>query len=111
MYTLGHPLKSLAGNHPVVMIPLILYSDDTSGNKSKRWNKFDSWCVKLAGLPNEENMKLDNIHHISSSNKVIHDTCKLCQLVYTNYVFYQVDLIDLADPMVKERLNWKELEC
>lgn len=54
MYTCGHPLKSLAGNHLVVMVLLILYSDDTSGYKSKHWNKFDSWCVKLAGLTNEE---------------------------------------------------------
>ena len=65
-----HPLKEAAGERPIVMLPLILYSDDTSGNKSKQWNKFDSWCVKLAGLRNEENMKLGNIFHISSSNKV-----------------------------------------
>ena len=25
----------------VVMIPLILYSDDTKGNQSRKWNKFD----------------------------------------------------------------------
>ena len=37
----------------------ILYSDDTSGNKSKQWNKFDSWSAKLASLPNEMNRKLD----------------------------------------------------
>ena len=69
-YTSSHPLKSMAGDRPVIVVPLILYSDDTSGNKSKQWNKFDSWCVILVGLPKEENMKLENIHHISSSNKV-----------------------------------------
>ena len=50
------------------MLPIILFTDDTSGNKSKQWNKFDSWCLKIAGLPNEENAKLPNIHMICWSN-------------------------------------------
>jgi len=62
-----HPLR---GDRPVIIVPLILYSDDTSGNKSKRWNKFDSWCLKLTGLPKEMNSQLQYIFHISSSNKV-----------------------------------------
>ena len=53
----------------VVLVPLILYTDDTSGNKSKQWNKFDLWCVKLAGLPSKENSKLHNIHMICCSNQ------------------------------------------
>lgn len=51
------------------MLPLILYTDDTSGNKSKQWNKFDLWCLKLASLPTKENSKLHNIHMIVCSNK------------------------------------------
>ena len=54
---------------PVVMVPLMIYSDDTSGNKSKVWNKFDSWCFLLAGLPKKENAKHENIHFICTSNK------------------------------------------
>ena len=46
------------------MVPLILFTDDTSGNRSKIWNKFDYWSLKLAGLPNKENGKLHNIHLI-----------------------------------------------
>ena len=64
-YTSSHPLKSMAGDRPVKVVPLILYSD-----QRQQVNKFDSCCVILAGLPKEENMKLENIHHISSSNKV-----------------------------------------
>ncbi|KAL5491387.1 hypothetical protein EMCRGX_G016667 [Ephydatia muelleri] len=52
------------------MVPLMIYSDDTSGNKSKVWNKFDSWCFLLAGLLKKENAKLENIHFICTSNKV-----------------------------------------
>uniref|UniRef100_A0A1X7V5E9 Uncharacterized protein n=1 Tax=Amphimedon queenslandica TaxID=400682 RepID=A0A1X7V5E9_AMPQE len=46
-----HPLKS--SNIPVVMAPIYLYSDDMSGNRSKKWNKFDAWCTSLACLPKE----------------------------------------------------------
>ena len=41
-----------------MMVPFMIYSDDTSGNKSKVWNKFDPWCYLLAGLPKKENAKL-----------------------------------------------------
>ena len=51
------------------MLPLVLFTDDTSGNRSKQWNKFDSWCLKLAGLPVKENSKLYSIHLITCSNK------------------------------------------
>ncbi len=51
------------------MVPLILYTDDTSGNKSKQWNKFDLWYLKLAGFPNIENSKLHNVHFICCSNE------------------------------------------
>ena len=52
------------------MVTLMVFTDDTSGNKSKIWNKFDSWCFQLAGLPKKENANLQNIHFICSSNKV-----------------------------------------
>jgi hypothetical protein len=51
------------------MLPIIIYTDDTSGNKSKQWNKFDLWCMKFAGLSRKENGKLHNIHMITCSNK------------------------------------------
>ena len=51
------------------MVPLILFTDDTSSNKSKQWNKVDSWCLKIAGISNQENSKLQNIHLICCSNK------------------------------------------
>ena len=67
-YAEVHPLKSAAGGHPVVFAPIILYSDDFSGNRSKKWNKFDAWCMTLAGLPMTEARKFHNIHFISCSN-------------------------------------------
>lgn len=61
-----HPLKQFSHGLPVVLCPLVLYSDDMSGNCSKKWNKFDCYCMSLARLPRQ----LQNIHFISCSNKV-----------------------------------------
>ena len=36
MFIALHPLKAVAAGKKVVMIPLILYTDDTSGNRSKQ---------------------------------------------------------------------------
>lgn len=62
--------KYSASDIPVAMVPLVLYSDDTSGNRSKKWNSFDVWALMLAGLPKHENSKLQNIHLICASNNV-----------------------------------------
>lgn len=56
--------------HQVVMIPLVLFSDDVSGNISKKWNKFDVWAMLLAGLPKSVNSQLENIHFMCASNTV-----------------------------------------
>ncbi len=50
------------------MLPLVLFTDDTSGNKSKKWHKFDSWSLMLAGLPRHENSKISNIHFVCCSD-------------------------------------------
>lgn len=52
------------------MLPLVLFSDDTSGNKSKKWHLFDSWSMVLAGLPRHENSKISNIHFLCCSDSV-----------------------------------------
>ena len=68
-----HPLKTrsiMCGSLPVFMVPLIIFSDDTSGNRSKVWNKFDSWCFLLAGLRQKDNAQFCNIQFICTSNQV-----------------------------------------
>lgn len=67
------------------MLPLILYTDDTSGNKSKQWNKFDLWCMKLAGLSSKENSRLHNIHMICCSN--------------------ECEVLDMSQPIVDDLLD------
>lgn len=63
-----HPMKIKAAGKPIVTLPIILFTDDTSGNKSKKWHKFDSWSLMLAGLPRHENSKIPNIHFICCSD-------------------------------------------
>ena len=52
------------------MLPLILFSDDLSGNKSKKWHKFDAWYMSLAGLPRHLHTRLQNINFVCCSDSV-----------------------------------------
>ena len=69
-YIQPHPLKTISLGKPVVVIPVNLFTDDSSGNRSKKWNKFDCWTLLLAGLPKHENAKLHNVHFLACSNRV-----------------------------------------
>lgn len=80
-----HPLKEESDNLMVTMVPLILFSDDVSGNRSKKWNGLDVWVMLLAGLSKDENAKLHNIHLITASNKV--------------------KTLELAEPIVKDLIK------
>ena len=66
----SHRLKERAAGRPVVMVPIIPYSHDTSSNKPKKWHKMDSWCILFAGLPRETNAQLASIHLICCSDTV-----------------------------------------
>uniref|UniRef100_A0A1X7UZ35 Uncharacterized protein n=1 Tax=Amphimedon queenslandica TaxID=400682 RepID=A0A1X7UZ35_AMPQE len=65
--TTPHPLKSVG--IPVVIAPLFLYSDDTSENRTKKWNKFDVWWTSLACLPTEKAHDTTNIFFVACSNR------------------------------------------
>lgn len=70
MYIQSHPLKATSLGKQVIVAPLSLFTDDSSGNRSKKWNKFDCWTLLLSGLPKHENAKLQNIHFLACSNRV-----------------------------------------
>ena len=52
-FTDGSPLyqriswRSASSEHPTYSLQY--YSDDSNGNKCKKWNKFDNWALLLAG--------------------------------------------------------------
>ncbi|KAJ3916301.1 hypothetical protein F5877DRAFT_91854 [Lentinula edodes] len=45
-----------------------LYCDDTSGNVSKKWNKYNSFLFTAAGLPREYAHQESNVHFLCTSN-------------------------------------------
>ena len=81
------PLKERAKGHRVVSLPIIIYSDDTSGNHSKKWNKFDLWVIMFAGLPRKDNGHLENIHFLCASNKVSDSVTFLLLTIIIMYPF------------------------
>ena len=54
----------------VYALPLALFSDDTSGNKSKKWHNFRSWYLKLAGLSGQTSSKVCSIHFVCCSDNL-----------------------------------------
>ena len=63
-------MKAKSAGKPVYALPLVLFSDDTSSNKSKKWHKFISWYLKLAGLSGQTSSKVCNIHFIVNSDNL-----------------------------------------
>ncbi|KAH9825054.1 hypothetical protein DFH28DRAFT_846444, partial [Melampsora americana] len=49
-------------------VPITLYSDDTSGNVSKKWNKHMSVYFTLSGLSPDLTNQEFNIHFLTTSN-------------------------------------------
>ncbi|KAH9808345.1 hypothetical protein DFH28DRAFT_910246 [Melampsora americana] len=63
-------------------VPLVLYCDDLSGNKSKQWNKHIAFYFTLAGLPPKLSNQEYNCHFVTTSNTA--------------------GALDLADPLVDD---------
>ena len=97
-----HRLKDAAHGLPVVMVPLVLYSDDTSGNRSKKWNKFDVWAMMLAGLPRAENSQLENIHFICCSNET--SGVEMTAPIVEDLIGLEMDGIIVYDAYLKQEV-------
>ncbi|CAC5375471.1 unnamed protein product [Mytilus coruscus] len=63
-------LKENAGGRPVIHMPVNVFIDDTSGNKSRKWNPYHLWTVQMAGLPNRYKQQKHYHHFLTVSNKV-----------------------------------------
>ncbi|XP_052072087.1 uncharacterized protein LOC127710330 [Mytilus californianus] len=48
----------------IYTVPINIFVDDTSGNRSKKWNPLSVWTLQLAGLPTSEKMKKSSHHFI-----------------------------------------------
>ncbi|XP_028393607.1 uncharacterized protein LOC114517954 [Dendronephthya gigantea] len=58
------------GENPSSVVPLLVFSDETSGNTTKKWNRLESFSMSMAGLTRKEFRKMENIHFLSTSNIV-----------------------------------------
>lgn len=65
-----HPTKLLSGGKETLTLPIVIFSDETSGNRSKKWNRLETYSFFLAGLPRKEVNKFSNINFICVSNLV-----------------------------------------
>jgi hypothetical protein len=65
---LPNPWRIKAHCRVIRHVPITLYSDDTSGNSSKQFNKHISFYFTLSGLPPNVSNQEYNCHFLSSSN-------------------------------------------
>ena len=70
MHATPHPTKRLASSKETLTLPIVIFSDKTSGNRSKKWNRLETYSFFLAGLPRKEVTKFSNINFICASNLV-----------------------------------------
>ncbi|TEB26579.1 hypothetical protein FA13DRAFT_1888971, partial [Coprinellus micaceus] len=65
---IGNRWREKAQGKRVYAFPVWLYCDDTSGNKSKKWNKHNSFLFTPAGLPHDQAHLEYHVHFICTSN-------------------------------------------
>ncbi|KAI9625284.1 hypothetical protein KEM48_010973 [Puccinia striiformis f. sp. tritici PST-130] len=63
-----NPWRTKAAGKILRHVPINLYCDDTSGNKSKKWNKHISYYFTLSGLPPKISNQQFNCHFLCTSN-------------------------------------------
>ncbi|CAE6511279.1 unnamed protein product [Rhizoctonia solani] len=64
---LVHPMRSIAAGRAVYSVPLIVFQDDVSANRSKQWNKHHVIYISNASLPRKEMNREVNVRFIGSS--------------------------------------------
>ncbi|OAV95271.1 hypothetical protein PTTG_09104 [Puccinia triticina 1-1 BBBD Race 1] len=64
-----NPWRQKADGRIIRHLPITLYSNDTSGNQSKRWNKHISYYFTLSGLPPKWTNQNYNCHYLSTYNE------------------------------------------
>lgn len=62
-----HPLRQQAAGRKVYSVPLIIFQDDVSANRTKQWNKHHVVYVSNAALPRKELNRASNVKFVGSS--------------------------------------------
>ncbi|KAJ3287893.1 hypothetical protein HK104_008416, partial [Borealophlyctis nickersoniae] len=64
------PIRGRADGCRVLFVPIVLSCDDQSGNRSKKWNKHETWLFQLAGLLFRVRQYRYHMHFVCTSNTV-----------------------------------------
>jgi hypothetical protein len=62
-----HPLRAKAGSRSVYSVPIIIFIDDVSGNKSKQWNKHYACYMSNGSLPREKLSEEFHVRFVAAS--------------------------------------------
>ncbi|KAI9489728.1 hypothetical protein BDB00DRAFT_941448 [Zychaea mexicana] len=66
------PTNLQSGRHLKVRVVLLsLFSDDTSGNRSKKWNCYGTWMMNVAAFDLTDSNKYENHYFLCTSNHSI----------------------------------------
>ncbi|KAI8328459.1 hypothetical protein BD560DRAFT_464511 [Blakeslea trispora] len=84
----------------VMVAPIVLFSDDTSGNQSKQYNVFDSYLMTPAALSFDARSSKNNTYFICTSNKKLSAVNMLPALVD--------DLVELENGIVMYSVSHNE---
>ncbi|KAA1114601.1 hypothetical protein PGT21_014993 [Puccinia graminis f. sp. tritici] len=74
-----NPWRVKANGKIIRHCPIVLYSDDTSGNVSKQFNKHISFYFTLAGLPPHISNQEYNCHFLATSN--LASVCEMLEMI------------------------------
>ncbi|KAI8378910.1 hypothetical protein BD560DRAFT_487811 [Blakeslea trispora] len=121
LFTIMHPLRKLAANQPgkyykVRISPIILFTDDTSGNKSKQFNAYESWSMRCASMTFKERSSLENMHFIGAVQKkegisgVSLIPCLVEDLVKLENGVVMYSAVDNEDVLVVAPVLWIEAD-
>lgn len=98
-YQCSNRLRLTIGDRQVYTVPIVLYCDDMSGNKSKKWHEFNNWCLMLAGLPHHLNSQLHNIHLITFSDSV--SSLEMAEPIAKELILLEEKGVELYDALHK----------
>ncbi|QRV78666.1 glutamate receptor 3,4 [Ceratobasidium sp. AG-Ba] len=86
-----HPLRGKAAGRPVYSIPLVIFQDDVSANRTKQWNKHHVVYSSNAALPRKEMNRASNVRFVGSSPhakplEMMRCVMQMCEETFTDPV-------------------------
>ncbi|KAA1076465.1 hypothetical protein PGT21_007921 [Puccinia graminis f. sp. tritici] len=94
--------REKAGGRIIRQMPISLYSDDTSGNTSKKWNKHISYYFTLASLPPHLTNQHFHCHFLCTSNSA--GPMELAEAIVDDLIELQTEGVVAYDSSISEEV-------